>query len=477
MNSEDTTKSIIEGEGDEICVINVPSLHQIPEGKRAKFCPLHERNVAPHSFLVEGFEKSIEKSYFEGKTFGVQKEAYVRDAYIDILKLVNARWHKSARMGHPAMLAIIRGSSGVGKSVFLAYAIATYRQSNLENMALFHAQPFLKSSTGRIFMDEIVCSVWLGGKRIINGDYKTVRQTVKENLSKVDMIVMDGCSMHIDLSDAGFKGLILVAASPSLYVKNLQDGIPTNHFSFTMPPIPNEEAFMMADIIGVDRSIIEENFTYMNGVGRYLFKKGDARREVTEAITMVSASSISTMVSMQSTNVQEEQLAVHALILWKVSDKNYTEYPIFTLVSQYAEHLVAKQLVKEETNKLRDAMQALQPLSGAEGYAGALFEAYAVRSLQSGGTFEYRELDDANINIMEDGGKFRRNVTCQDKNSLSLMKMETEPIEIESNKLDIFNIEQLSLDDGQPRLLWPSVRNFPTFDCIYIYADKSVLLL
>mmetsp|Transcript_1101 Transcript_1101/g.1978 ORF Transcript_1101/g.1978 Transcript_1101/m.1978 type:complete len:88 (+) Transcript_1101:263-526(+) len=81
MNSEDTTKSIIEGEGDEICVINVPSLHQIPEGKRAKYCPLHERNVAPHSFLVEAFEKSIEKGYFEGKTFGVRKEAYVRCLY------------------------------------------------------------------------------------------------------------------------------------------------------------------------------------------------------------------------------------------------------------------------------------------------------------------------------------------------------------------------------------------------------------
>lgn len=36
----------------------------------------------------------------------------------------------------------------------------------------------------------------------------------------------------------------------------------------------------------------------------------------------------------------------------------------------------------------------MAPLSGTEGYAGALFEAYAVRTLQAGGTIHLRSLSD-----------------------------------------------------------------------------------
>jgi hypothetical protein len=38
------------------------------------------------------------------------------------------------------------------------------------------------------------------------------------------------------------------------------------------------------------------------------------------------------------------------------------------------------------------ALKEMAPMSGAEGYAGALFEAYAIRKLQSGGSFTVRRL-------------------------------------------------------------------------------------
>eukprot|EP00978_Attheya_sp_CCMP212_P043271 scaffold279473_cov59-Attheya_sp.AAC.2 len=81
------------------------------------------------------------------------------------------------------------------------------------------------------------------------------------------------------------------------------------------------------------------------------------------------------MVSMQSSNRGENIVAIHSLVLWKVVDKKYDESPKFVLVSRYAEQLVAKKLsMLESTEQLKRARLDMPPLSGAEGYAGALFE-------------------------------------------------------------------------------------------------------
>ena len=67
----------------------------------------------------------------------------------------------------------------------------------------------------------------------------------------INVIVMDACSMPITFVETGCMGLILVSASPSLYIKNLQ-GAFMNHSSFTMPPTPTDEAVAIAKILGVD---------------------------------------------------------------------------------------------------------------------------------------------------------------------------------------------------------------------------------
>lgn len=283
---------------------------------------------------------------------------------------------------------------------------------------------------------------------------RSVQDRVDEYMSKVTLIVMDGCSMPIDFVETGFKGLILVAASPSLYVKNLQDAI-MNHFSFTMPPTREDEAFTMAKLLDIDKEVVRENLRHMNGISRYLFKRDAAKQKVKEAIHSVTASAISRMVSMQSTSKLDEQVAVHSLVLWKVTNQKYEETPTFGLVSQYAEHLVAKKLAKETAHTLRTTRQELRPLSGAEGYAGALFEAYAIRILQGSGKFTLRSLEGSATKTVD----------------LVLKTMETEPIEIECNKLMTAGLDhdKLSVDDGNPRLLWPTTTNFPTFDCCYFH--------
>ena len=102
-------------------------------------------------------------------------------------------------------------------------------------------------------------------------------------------------------------------------------------------------------------------------------------------------------------------------------------------------------------------------LSGAEGYAGALFEAYAIRTLQGGGEFTLRRLEGAATKVVV----------------LVLKAMKTDPIEIESNKLTTAGVDyhQLRVKDGNPLLLWPTTTNFPTFDCFYFHQNGTVYLL
>mmetsp|Transcript_12880 Transcript_12880/g.24468 ORF Transcript_12880/g.24468 Transcript_12880/m.24468 type:complete len:94 (+) Transcript_12880:256-537(+) len=89
------------------------------------------------------------------------------------------------------------------------------------------------------------------------------------------------------------------------------------------------------------------------------------------------------MVSMQSSSRSEQFFAVHSLVLWNIG-KDYKDFPSFDLVSRYAEQQVAKKVVIETMDALKTARRNIAPLSGAEGYASALFEAYAIRVLQTG---------------------------------------------------------------------------------------------
>jgi hypothetical protein len=163
---------------------------------------------------------------------------------------------------------------------------------------------------------------------------------LEEHLPSLDLIVMDGCSMPFNLA-----GTVVVAASHSLYVKNLKDAM-FDHYTLTMPPLEDQEALAIGKMLGVEESVVLDNLGYMKGITRYLFERGSARRKVNEAVAEVNASSITNMVSMQSSNRVEKNVTVPSLVLWKPGE-DFMDTPKFDLVSRYAEHLVAKKLALE----------------------------------------------------------------------------------------------------------------------------------
>eukprot|EP00978_Attheya_sp_CCMP212_P031661 scaffold120560_cov56-Attheya_sp.AAC.3 len=175
-----------------------------------------------------------------------------------------------------------------------------------------------------------------------------------------------------------------------------------------MPPLEKDEAIAIYDCLSsvlpfpLSNEDMLDNVEQMNGITRYLFRKGYAKQKVDESVQCVNAKAIRKMVAMQSTNKGAENVIdVHALVLWSVQkDENgkmlYEAPPKFDLVSRYAESLVAKKLAEEAPDKLSAALNKMAPMSGAEGYVGALFEAYVIRKLQNGGRFTLRRLEPRN---------------------------------------------------------------------------------
>jgi hypothetical protein len=157
---------------------------------------------------------------------------------------------------------------------------------------------------------------------------------------------------------------------------------------------------------------------------------------------------------------------VHSLVLWKtekVNGKTVMKAKIrFSLVSRFAERLVAEKLAVSETAKLRETLYSLSTVTGAEGYSGALFEAYAVKRIREGSEhfiFENKE-----------------GPGSQHTEKLKVSRIADEHVEIlEKNSFSkASHPPKLLLKKGatagkyQPHLIWPRTTNFPTFDAFYL---------
>eukprot|EP00978_Attheya_sp_CCMP212_P013568 scaffold34053_cov29-Attheya_sp.AAC.1 len=281
--------------------------------KRAKLAALHQDYSAPLSFLEEAVSAAQTNTSFNnskiGESFGLSKEAYVRQCYEDIVQLIAAALNEN-RKQNKKQLFIIRGSSGIGKTTFLAYCVVRLGLF-FGKTVLCHAEKSAKSNEN----DSVICQVWDKGTKLLEGNFRTVQDQLDTHMSTTKLIVMDGCSLPLHL--AKFKGTVLMAASPSLYVKNLEDAvIITRRKSFTMPALSDEEAVCIGDMIDC------------------------AKLKVEDAVAQVDATAITRMVSMQTRNKAAELVMVHSLVLWKVDvevGRGYDGIPRFELVSHYAE--------------------------------------------------------------------------------------------------------------------------------------------
>ena len=131
-----------------------------------------------------------------------------------------------------------------------------------------------------------------------------------------------------------------------------------------------------------------------------------------------------------------------------------------------------KKLAISETAKLCNTLYSLSTVTGASGYRGALFEAYAVKRIREGGEhliFENKEDHDSQhtgaLKISKIGDD---HVEVLEKNSFSK----------ESHPPKQLLKEGTTSGKYQPHLIsWPRTTNFPTFDAFYLDENGVMFCL
>lgn len=96
------------------------------------------------------------------------------------------------------------------------------REQHLDNVAIFRACKSSTSTNGVVGLATLAYYIRNGNKES-KGLYLEINQTdLTALLAGVEMIVMDGCCLELEcLQD--FEGIVIVAACPSQFTKNLTD--------------------------------------------------------------------------------------------------------------------------------------------------------------------------------------------------------------------------------------------------------------
>jgi hypothetical protein len=352
--------------------------------------------------------------------------------------------------------------------------MARQRKIGLKDFALFHAP---KDAAGSVTtaLHQVLCSVWIDGELKMDGEeygWERTQRELEKHVPNLQAMYMDGCSMNFSTQD--FSGMLYVAASPSVSTENLKKARGYRYTKLYMPPWSLNESIAAGDFLKFKIDVVEANYGYMNGIVRYLFEKDMAKEKVEESVKMVNPQALVDLVASSQTDKEKENAMVHALVLWKPKLKvngayDYRGKVRFELVSRFAEKKVAEKLSKNDLTALSNARRRLSPVSGAEGYAGALFEAYAIKKICGGGKFNITRLEPG-----EGPGSME----------FTIPRMDYEPVVVECNTLtpstvplDSVHLKADDDDSWLAKVLWPVTRNFLTFDCFYFHTDGEVFPL
>jgi hypothetical protein len=175
--------------------------------KKRRETPFHEHYVRPMSFLEDAVRLGTSEFNLAGpnKPFGENQEAYARASYEEIVHTINRKRIQFLKSNIRAMAFIIRGSSGVGKSAFLGYAISRFRKF-MPTIVIFHAPKIAK--LGYIIeLSAVQVSIWVGGKEQSRGVYpQMVDQVTKDNCTEYNFHLTVAWDLHHQKAQATQNG-------------------------------------------------------------------------------------------------------------------------------------------------------------------------------------------------------------------------------------------------------------------------------
>lgn len=262
-------------------------------------------------------------------------DAFIRKEYVEIYELIKKKFEQGKGT------ALVRGSSGTGKSAFLQYLVARIRE-DVKDVLVVRGSSYDSNSIEYLHLS----TGWFGQKTssiITKKDAKIVQ-------AKCSWTIVDGCDWE------PIANCTVGAASPSTPWKGFRKVRGLVQICMPSWPISQLENCAVLTDGNCDPSEIRENYQLIGGIARWaLGPTSDVLDQVDSAVKGVDFAAIKQVMAMQHASKSDEKEVVHRLVLWKtpmdqngnwiyeVNAKNQIRY---ALLSDF----VVKELAKKGCN-------------------------------------------------------------------------------------------------------------------------------
>jgi len=314
-------------------------------------------------------------------------DAFIRQEYVEIYELIQKKFQSQGGQ----RTALVRGSSGTGKSAFLQYLVARIRNEANDVLIVrgssFNSNPiqFLHLSTG-----------WFGRKTATKlATYDEARSVEK----KCTWTIVDGCDWE------PIANCTVGAASPSTPWKGFRKVDQLVHIC--MPPWSLSQLEQCATSTDNNLSAVRENYKLIGGIARWaLGSTSNSLDQVDSAVNGINFETLQQVMATQHSSKTDEKELVHRLVLWKtpldqngnwIYEVNAENHIHYSLLSNFVCKQLVEKAAKLSLQKRKLLISDLKFESAASAYRGVIFEADAIDRLVCGGTYKLRK-------CMADGG-------------------------------------------------------------------------
>ena len=396
---------------------------------------------------LEGFEamwKTDSDSDLTQANVAFSADGFVRNEYVEIFDLIKERFEEnSAEDGVTTGTALVRGSSGVGKSAFLQYLLARVKNET-KNVLVVRGSS--TNSSVRRFLH--LSTNFLGLKTATIISYEEAINVEKY----CEWTLVDGCDWEVYS-----RNCTVGAASPSTPWKGfrLQD----NLIQICMPPWSLDQLELCRQLTPrrqrqIDEATLQENYKLVGGIARWaLGTTANVLDQIDSAVKGVSFSVVQSVMATQHATKNDEKELVHRLVLWTVGkDGNgrwlleiSSENPIhYSMLTDFVGKKLSEKAASLSIQKRKALISELKEEGAASAYRGVIFEADAIDRLVRGGSFSLHKCSSV------------------DDQSISLTLTNT------GSRFPMQGLDSLDVINAVNRIVVPDARNFESADAFRV---------
>ena len=401
---------------------------------------------------LEGFEamwKTDSDSDLTQADVPFAPDAFVRKEYTQIFDLIKERFEgNSAEDSVVTGTALVRGSSGVGKSAFLQYLLARIKNEVTNvlvirgNAADSRVKSYLHLSTN-IF----------GWKTATEIDSQGAAMRIEKSC---EWTLVDGCDWEPNPDNC-----TVGAASPSTPWKGFR--LQYDLIQICMPPWSFDQLERCRQLTPqrkrqIDETTLQENYKLVGGIARWaLGTTADALDQIDSAVKGVNFSVVQSVMATQHATKNDEKELVHRLVLWTVGkDGNgrwlfevSSENPIhYSMLTEFVAKKLSEKAASLSIQKRKALISELKEEGAASAYRGVIFEADAIDRLVRGGSFALHKCSSV------------------DDQSISLALTNT------GSRFPMQGLDSLDVFNAVDRIVVPDARNFESVDAFRVNLNS-----